>query len=236
MAATWLTRTLDVLFPPRCVGCGRRGVDVCPACVAALRPLGPRVCPRCGAPTPSGAPCARCQRQPPVTRAILAPYPFEGAVRSAILRLKYDGRTRLADFLGSVLVEALQARPLDVDLIVPVPLWPARRRQRGFNQSELLAERVAEVTGWPLEPSALGRARDTLQQTRLAARDRWRNVDSAFTVDPSIDLTGRRILLVDDVCTTGATLEACAAPLVRAGAWGVWAVVAARDLPRRRQA
>jgi ComF family protein len=120
-------------------------------------------------------------------------------------------------------------------VIVPVPLWPARRRERGFNQSELLARRAARACGWPVDPTALVRLRDTPPQTELPARQRWINVSEAFAVGPQVDVRGRRVLLVDDVCTTGATIEACAMPLIEAGAAGVWALVIARSVPPSSQ-
>lgn len=232
---TWWDRGLDVLFPPRCVGCGRRGVDVCSTCLADVQPLGPRICPRCSRPSIEGRVCPACRTRPRTARAILAGFPFEGVIRAAILALKYRSQTRLADFLGSALLLPLQTRPLEVDVIVPVPLWPARRRERGFNQSELLARRAAHACGWPVDPTALVRLRDTPRQTELPARQRWINVSGAFAVGPHVDVRGRRVLLVDDVCTTGATIEACAKPLVEAGAAGVWALVIARSMPPRSQ-
>lgn len=228
---TWWDRGLDILFPPRCIGCGRRGVDVCSDCLADVQPLGPRICPRCSQPSIEGRVCPACRRRPRTARAILAGFPFEGVIRAAILALKYRSQTRLADFLGSALLLPLQTRPLEVDVIVPVPLWLARRRERGFNQSEMLARRVAQAYGWPVDPTALVRLRDTPPQSELPARQRWANVSGAFAVGPQGDVRGRRILLVDDVCTTGATIEACAAPLVQAGAAGVWALVVARSVP-----
>ena len=229
--APWWTSALDLVFPPRCVGCGRRGADVCDACIAALRPLGSQVCPLCGGPSAAGSPCGRCRRRPPLVRAILAAYPFEGAIRSAILAFKYRGRTRLVDFLASALTLPLQTRPLEVDAVVPVPLWPARLRERGFNQSNLLASRLAQACDWPLRQDYLIRSRDTKRQTELSAPERQGNVAGAFACTPGADVAGLRILLVDDVCTTGATLNACAAPLIAGGALGVWGLVVARDLP-----
>ena len=220
---------LDFLVPPRCVGCGRRGADVCQSCSDAIQPLGPAICPRCARPSLEGRICDRCRTQLRALRAVLAAYPFEGVIRAAILAFKYRRCTRLAGFLAPALLEVLRSRPLSVDLIVPVPLSQARRSERGFNQSELLARNLATQLSRPLEAAALVRLRDTPQQTRLPARERRRNVANAFGVaDPAV-VAGRRILLVDDVCTTGATLEACASALDRAGAQGVWAVVVARE-------
>ena len=226
-------RVLDVLLPPRCVGCGRRGYEVCDQCLAELRPLGPEQCPRCAAPSRGGRICSRCGGQPEALRAILAQRAFEGTTRAAILAVKYRGRTRLVPFLASGITQALETRPLTIDVVVPVPLAAGRLRTRGFNQSELLAREVSSKRGLPIEVGALIRNRETEPQTRLSARERRRNVQGAFAATQAESVAERRILLVDDVCTTGATLGACAIELMAAGAAGVWGAVAARELPHR---
>lgn len=150
-------------------------------------------------------------------------------MRAAVLALKYRSRTRLVPYLASALTSSLETRPLSVDLVVPVPLGPKRLRTRGFNQSELLANQLGAVAGLPVSAQALIRPLDTPLQTGLSARERRENVANAFAVHDSGAITDMRVLLVDDVCTTGATLEACASALHAAGAAGVWAVVVARE-------
>jgi ComF family protein len=160
----------------------------------------------------------------------LAAYPYEGVIRSAIQAFKYEGQTRLDDFLSRALVNPLSSRPLTVDVVLPVPLSAQRLGSRGFNQAEILARPLAEATGWPLEGGLLVRARDTQPQVELPHRARRRNVEGAFSVACPDAVVGRRVLLIDDVCTTGATLEACAVPLLDAGAAGVWGLVIARAM------
>lgn len=194
--------------------------------------MGPFLCPRCSVPTPGGRACRQCAGRRHAVHAILARYPFEGAIRAAIVALKYRSRTRLAPFLATILDGALSLRPLGVDLLVPVPLSHSRFRSRGFNQSELLARHLGSLRSLPVETSALVRHRDTQPQTQLPARERRRNVFGAFTVAEPERIADRGVLLVDDVCTTGATVEACGQALLEAGAARVWAVVAAREVSK----
>jgi ComF family protein len=161
---------------------------------------------------------------------ILAAYPYEGLIRSAIQAFKYEGLTRLDHFLARALVHPLSSRPLSVDLVVPVPLSAQRHGSRGFNQAEVLARPLAAATGWTLDAGLMVRARDTRPQVELPHRARRSNVQGAFSVTNPDAVAGRRVLLVDDVCTTGATLEACAVPLLDAGAAGVWGLVIARAM------
>lgn len=227
----WWQQAADWLLPPRCVSCGRRGHEICPECWGAARPLAAPLCPRCSLPSSGGRLCRRCIGRVHPTRSILARYPFEGAIKSALVALKYGSRTRLAPLLSAALEEALAGRPVTFDLVVPVPLGEIRLRARGHNQSELLARPLAAGRGVPLESAALRRQHETRPQTGLSARERHSNVQGAFVASPEAELEGRRVLLVDDVCTTGATLDACAQALLQAGAAGVWAVVVARELP-----
>lgn len=159
-----------------------------------------------------------------------AAFRFEGVARQAIHDLKYRGIRNRAELLGDALAEAIERRPLDLDLLAPVPLAPGRRRQRGFNQSELIAQVVGERIGTPVDGSCLRRVRETPAQVRLAADERRRNMHGAFTCPEGSLIAGLRIAVVDDVMTTGATLEACAEVLRSAGAARVYGLVAARDV------
>ncbi|MPZ14721.1 MAG: ComF family protein, partial [Chloroflexi bacterium] len=206
----WWQVLLDALLPPRCVHCRRRGAEVCAACHAAIRPLGPALCPRCSTPSRDGHVCRDCVRDNPAWRAVLAGYPYEGVIRSAILALKYRARTRLATFLTRALSAPLSKRPISVDVVIPVPLSPRRAAQRGFNQAEVLARSLAALYQWPVDTGALIRNRDTVQQAGLSAAARRANMAGAFEVTMPDLVLGRRVLLIDDVCTTGATLGACA--------------------------
>jgi ComF family protein len=225
------TAALAAIFPARCLGCGRRGVTFCPACWDALPRLHPPYCPRCSRPERSGTHCRDCRRASPALAAVRAACAYGGAAGLAVRRLKYSQERHLVEPLARLLLECLAARPLTVDALVAVPLDGARARERGYNQAALLAAPVAEALGVPLAPTWLRRSRPTRPQVGLSARERRANVRGAFICPEPAPVAGRRVLLVDDVMTTGATLEACAEALVAAGAAGAWGLVVARDLP-----
>jgi ComF family protein len=154
---------------------------------------------------------------------------MEGAIREAVLRLKYRELRAIAPTLARLLAEHLGSHSVEADLLVPVPLHPRREAQRGFNQSLLLARQVGRLLGLPVEERGLARVKDSPPQARtLSRRERWANVQGAF--EARVPFAGRHVLLVDDVCTTGATLEACAQALRGAGAVSVWGLAVAREL------
>jgi ComF family protein len=222
---------LDLIYPPRCPGCGRMGVLFCDACQARIEPLGSAACLHCGRPTSGGPLCFACRQPPSPLDDVISTGVFAGPLRDAIHALKYTGVRDLAHPLAA----RMAAHWPDVwrshsvcapDLILPVPLHGSRIRERGYNQSALLARRLGPEVGLPVNEKALIRARATRPQVGLNAAARVRNVSGAFAVQG--DVAGRHIVLVDDVCTTGATLEACAAALKVAGAASVWGYTLSR--------
>ena len=149
----------------------------------------------------------------------LAPFRYGGAIAEAIVRFKYQRRGDLARPLGALMLRAVpHFRHLEIDLVVPVPLHPSRLAERGFNQAALLARPIARALGIPLLARGLDRTRDTPRQATLDRALRLENVAAAFVARAPEKVSARRILLVDDVRTTGATLRACAASLQKAGA------------------
>ncbi len=152
-------------------------------------------------------------------------------MRTCIHALKYEGKTQLARPLGSLLAQSYLTREQVADLIVPVPLHRERQQQRGYNQAQLLAEICATKLNIPLDATLLTRTRATPSQVGLSVSERQQNMQGAFLCTPTRatgTLYTRRIVVVDDVCTTGATLEACAAALFAVGAKAVWGLVLAR--------
>ena len=220
---------LDALFPPRCVACGEQGSFLCPACREAMpRALPPR-CPLCWQPERRGEMCGRCAQGRPAFEAARSLCVYQGPVREAVHALKYNHLSALARPMGEIMAAYVEAEALPVDMVVPVPLFGRRRRLRGYNQSALLAREVARLCGLPLAERGLARRRDTPPQARsVDAEARRRNVAGAFAAAPR-RVEGRRVLLIDDVMTTGATLDACAQALRQAGAASVWALTFARE-------
>lgn len=218
-----VARLLDLVIPPRCVGCGERDKWLCDQCAGSLTRLPVEHCARCAAPGVPTRVCGPCHRAPPAFDELRCPLLHRALARELVLSLKYRGHRHLAPLLGAIASELVPER---VDLVVPVPLHPRRRAERGFNQSELVAREVSARRGLALDTGALVRERETPPQTGLSAREREANVRGAFVAARRLD--GQTVLLVDDVCTTGATLGACARTLRRAGAVRVVAVTVTR--------
>ena len=236
---------LDLLYPPRCEACGGLRRDtICTECLTAVERIQPPVCSLCGEPfdpnAQSAPTCAGCRRvRRPFSVARSAAY-YTGPLVKAIARFKYHCQMVLWRPLGELMVEALHngaANALDpdsVEVVCPVPLHESRLHQRGFDQSELIAEVVADAAGKPLR-SLLERTRPTLPQVDLPAQSRAANVRGAFRARLQEVIEGQRVLLIDDLFTTGATIAECARVLRRAGAAEVRAFTLARPLPRWRQ-
>jgi ComF family protein len=226
-----LARLVDLLFPPRCGGCGRLGAWFCAACVTQIEPPIPPgwVCGGCGA-TPLGTCRDRRCRQAPLA-GLLVVGAFEGPLREAIHALKYRKQRALAPALAGLLAVALAHNPLPGDAPAPqvlaVPLHPMRIRERGFSQSTLLAEALAAQQGCGLV-AGLVRARATPPQVGLPADARRANVIGAFAWNGDHPPPACPLLLVDDVYTTGATMTAAATALQAHGAGRIYGLALAR--------
>jgi ComF family protein len=231
---------ISVVLSPECVVCRTPlddavGGPVCQGCWGGIRELVPPLCRQCGEPLPSWrkvslaeARCARCRRRDsPISRA-RAIGPHDGALKGIVQALKYHHCESLAAGLANRMRCAGEDLLTACDVVVPVPLHPKRRRARGFNQAELLANALG-----PPVLLALKRRRGTQSQTGLPAAQRHANVRHAFALRRQVGVEGLRVLLIDDVCTTGATVEACARLLRQAGAADVSVLTAARAVARQ---
>lgn len=198
-------------------------------CAGALPRLSPPLCPLCGRPMIQEELCSSCRRWKLEIDGIRSPFAFQGVLRQAVHRFKYGGFKALALPLARLLAEDLGSKPLPVEVVVPVPLHPRRLRERGYNQSGLLARELCRLTGLPVEEDTLFRHRDSRAQVRAHdSEERRSNVLGAFECRNG-KLAERRILLIDDVCTTGATLNSCAIALKRTGVKSVWGLALARE-------
>jgi len=235
---------LNVLFPPTCCSCGQATSrpDFCDRCRAAITlPCSP-LCNRCGAPFGTLADadhsCGRCLTQPPAFGRARACAIYDAAqtahdpVKSVLQRYKYNRAVGLARPLGQLLIERCPLPLAAYDVMVPVPLHLSRLRWRGFNQAYLLAGMLGRAAGVGVDPFSLQRIRSTLPQVELTEAERRRNVARAFRVVRPERLRSQRILLVDDVYTTGATVAECTRALCAAGARSVDVLVLARAVLR----
>ncbi len=238
-------RLLDWLYPPRCRFCHERiiGQDeecFCHGCRVKIRLVSHPLCTTCGRPflDASGEDhlCGLCLMHPPYFRAARAwaCYPGEEhrdhPLREVLQRFKYGRRVSLGKPLGRLMAqgcaEFLTGQSLDI--IIPVPLHPRRLRWRGFNQAVILAWEVGRLWQLPVDPFILFRSRETPPQTQLAEEERRKNMRGAFSLNPAKPVQGKRVALVDDVYTSGATVNECSRALIRAGAKEVFVLTLAR--------
>ncbi|MEZ5985142.1 MAG: ComF family protein [Hyphomonas sp.] len=233
----FLRNAADFLWPPRSLVSRERGLGkgpLAPHEFGQIHFLGGAVCDRCGAPLGAemdeGAVCAACIARPPRWDRARAAFVYEASSRRLVLDLKRSGRRDGLGTFSGWMAQAGRSLLDEADVMVPIPLHYARLVSRGFNQSAWLAGALARRTGVPVAVDALKRTRRTPTQGGLSARARRRNVAGAFAVRPrrAGSVQGKRVLLIDDVLTTGATLSACTRALKKAGALHVDVLVLAR--------
>lgn len=240
-----LRSLLDVFYPPRCLLCRaflgdhwveieNRRILICPECLDRFRAIGSPLCPVCSRPffqTADGDHlCEDCLRKRPLFEALFAPYSYEDPLMTAIYQFKYGKKAIVSDSLGPLLAQfSLKRFAHRSDLLVmPVPLHPKRLREREFNQSLLLARHVAAALGAELNFLSLRRIKHTAPQMGLGKDERRKNLRGAFKVAKPEEIKRRSVLLVDDVATTGNTLNECARALKRNGCKEVYCLVMAR--------
>jgi len=229
----WLANIQDWLLPRLCPACGDPagpGRELCPGCERALPTL-LNACPRCAIPyehPDAHGECGACQKHPPAFTRSIALYRFAPPVDHFIRELKFHQQLGLARLLGERLAQRLKHEGQRPDLILPVPLHAARLRERGYNQALEIARPVARLLDLPLAVHRLRRVRATAPQTGMALAARRKNLRGAFALQPGAELRNLRVALVDDVMTTGSTVQAAAQCLRAAGARDVEVWVIAR--------
>ena len=220
---------LDLLFPRWCISCGREGEYICLSCSRSLPRIMPPLCPKCGRPQSKAIFCPSCVDWSAEIDGIRSPFQFDGVIRQAIHQLKYNNLRALAGLLAQLLYDYLATSPVPGEVLVPVPLHPKRLRERGYNQSSLLAQELGRLTTLPVVDDCLIRQRHVPPQARTSTVDERRsNVANAFFCHDG-RLRDKQVLLIDDVSASGATLDACAGALKQAGALSVWGLVLAKE-------
>lgn len=236
----WLNALADLVFPPRCLGCGAVlcasvAPLFCPPCLKALPWIEPPLCTCCGTPFQTGAdhPCGACLAHPPPFALARSLFRYEDPIRSRTLALKFQGDLVLLPSLAALAARSAPAAVFtEPDHLLPVPLHPDRLRQRGFNQAQHLARACFPQWRHRLALQLLKRQRPTPPQSALSGRARRRNLRGAFAVADDALLDGARVLLVDDVYTTGTTVLECCRVLQRAGAARIEVFTLCRSLER----
>jgi len=238
--AQLINRVVHTLLPVDCTSCGEALWDdpipfFCQPCWSQIASVQGPVCPRCSFPFPSPVAlahspfhlCGPCRRRPPAYTKAWTLYAYKSPLREAISKFKYHGKVTLARPLADLMIAAF-AHPPEIDCILPVPLHPLRLREREYNQSLLLADCLSRHYKVPVLCNVLLRTRHTLPQTGLNRAARLKNLRRSFTVTQPARITGKHLLLVDDVFTTGTTVNECAKTLRKAGAGEVYVETLAR--------
>lgn len=221
---------LDILFPPCCAGCGEWGKRYCSACIANTKIISSTICQICGEPISleGGSICERCKVSEISFAAVRSWALYEYPLKRAIHQLKYQRNIGLGEVLANPLAVMVEKNGWDIDLITAVPLDKNREQERGFNQSILLARPLSWLTNLPFSMKAVRRTRETKSQVGLSREERKDNLIEAFKGSSEI-VNGKTILVVDDVITTGSTLNSCSKAMIESGAERVFGLTLARS-------
>ena len=223
----WFWMGVDLLYPPSCVGCEKLGVVLCPSCLAKIKKISPPFCICCGAKITNGNICSNCEVMPLKISAIRSWAYYDDITRKALHQLKYRRNLALGETFSHFLSELIKNTDWKIDVITPIPLGRGRYRERGYNQAALLAKPVANKLNIPYRPKIVHRWRETRSQVDLTLSERKNNVAGAFKANRDLAL-GKRVLIIDDITTSGSTLISCAESLIDAGAKAVYGVTVAR--------
>ena len=222
------TSFYEALFPRHCLSCQQEGSWLCSKCQKKIPYLKTFSCPFCQTTTTKGESCSFCRPQHSLTGTLSA-CSFQSPIKELIHRLKYQKTRELYQLLTKILIKGTIKRlPEGKKLIVPIPLHPSQLKRRGFNQAELLVQELAQRLKIPCNSKILKRIKNTRSQTKLNRQERLENLKDAFALDQKMDLKNISILLVDDVSTTGITLDQAAQTLNQAQPKQIWGVVVAK--------
>jgi ComF family protein len=222
-------KMMDWIYPPVCPGCESLGFRFCPECVSGINFLNSSLCEKCGQPIldPNQKYCLPCQKRAPTSTKVRSVAIYEGAIRNAILQMKFHQDFGISEYLGQLISTLFFELNWDIDLIIPVPLSVERKNTRGFNQSYRLAIPLSLQSGIPINTKILTRTINTQTQSELPKSERFANVEKAFTANGTL-IQNKKILIIDDVATTSSTINACSTTLLSNGAMAVFGITAAR--------
>ena len=220
-------KALDLIFPPECPGCLTMGYRWCSGCRASIQNLTNPVCQICGEPGTNQPICDDCLENPPAFDSLRSATLFEGKIREALHRLKYNRDIGLGEVLAPHLFDVYQKQNWNVDIVTSVPLSHKRLRIRGYNQAEILAKPFAGLIRKEYSNHLIKRVVDTRSQIDLSAEERRKNVSGAFYANVMC-INQKSVIIIDDVSTTGSTISECALALKQAGAKEVYALTLAR--------
>jgi len=218
---------LDWLFPPTCLGCGEEGVFICPECFSKIKLIPRDVCNYCGSYTSKKGKCPNCHGKVLPYAGFRAFAYYDGVIRKAVHHLKYQNDLTIGRYLAGLQKLVYERTDWEVDLIVPIPISEQKRAERGYNQSERLVKPLSEFLNIPFSNDALIRINETSSQVGLNKEERRENVRQAFVAKTN-PVKGKKVLVVDDVFTSGATMEAAATELRGAGASKVYCLTVAK--------
>jgi competence protein ComFC len=225
-------KSMDWLYPPRCCNCDRRGFVFCDACLAEVEQLGGRLCNKCGYPVfDKNSLCEECRISIPLYTQMRSWATFSGSIKEAVHALKYKRNLALGRLLALPLLDIVNISGWQIDLVVPIPLSRSRLRFRGYNQAALISHPLADLLGVQHSNNTVKRIKETSTQTEMDVNKRFMNLLDAFYVNPAT-LKKRNILIIDDVITTGATMQNCAKALQNAGAENIYCLSVARAILR----
>ncbi len=222
---------LDLLFPPSCGGCGKLGARWCIDCQQKMEPVPLPICEICGAPQNFKGICQGCQTTRPAFSALRSCAIYKEPVRPALIKMKYRNEIGLGEALAWNLAMYLEELGWQADVLIPIPLSEQRLAERGYNQVDLIAHPLARLTGCQYLPKALRRVRHTISQVGLSGSERRVNVNGAFHAEARV-VQEKIVLVLDDIATTGATIQSASSSLLDAGAKKVYALTFAKAMKR----
>jgi ComF family protein len=224
---------LDALFPPFCCSCGEMGYELCPDCIRKISLIDQKnICPVCSDQSEEAKICIKCSKSRPYFDQLRSWGEYSGVLRNVIQKYKFDRGLGLTRFICGPSVEFIESWGIKVDHIIPVPLSNSRLHDRGYNQSALLAASISRALKIEIKPQALTRVKETRSQVGLTSKERQDNVFCAFTADKFAN-RNKSVLVIDDIATTGSTLNECARALINSGAKKVYGyTVAKTPLPK----